>query len=250
MVWDAHGYDERFAFVTKHGETLVARLAPKPGERIIDLGCGTGHLTAEIAVASGVEGLDLDDEMLRRARSEHPEIAFRRADARTFTVSGRVDAVFSNAALHWIREPDQQSVLGRVHAALVPGGRFVAEMGGAGNVAALVQALTLARAECGLPPLRGQPWCFPTPAEQAARLEQAGFRVRSVEHFDRPTALRTGDTAASWLAMFGSHLTADVPTSRRAGFDSAVDRLSAAELRNSHGHWHADYVRLRWYATA
>ena len=250
MSWDAVGYDERFSFVTTYGNAALTRLDPKPGERIVDLGCGTGHHAAALAAAGAiVEGLDADEEMLHKARREHPDVTFRLADARTFTVGERVHAVFSNATLHWVAAGDQARMLDRVHAALLPGGRFVAEMGGAGNVAAILQAVEQVRAGLGLPPV-ATPWCFPTPGEQAGRLEKAGFRVRSMEHFDRPSELGPGDTPASWLRMFGRHLTGDVPTVDLPGFDREVDQRTAAALRGSGGRWHADYVRLRWYATA
>jgi SAM-dependent methyltransferase len=251
MTWDARGYDQRFSFVTTHGQALVTALAPQPGEHIVDLGCGTGHLTAEIAQAGALmEGLDADDEMLRVARSRHPGIAFRRADARTFTVAEPVDAVFSNATLHWVPDSDQQAVLEHVRTCLRPSGGFVAEMGGAGNVATVVSAVEQARARFSLPPLTSPPWCFPTPQEQTTRLEGAGFRVHSIDHFDRPTPLSPGDTAASWLRMFGRHLTTDVPEPDRSGFDAEIDRVCAPDLRGDDGQWQVDYVRLRWYATA
>lgn len=250
MSWDAKGYDERFSFVTTYGEGLLAALDPQPGERIVDLGCGTGHLTAEIASSGAqVEGLDADPQMLDRARAEHPHITFRQADARHFSVHEPVDAVFSNATLHWIPEADQQQVLDHVHRALRPGGRFVAEMGGAGNVAVITRAVHCARAALHLPQ-RPPPWHFPTPAEQASRLERAGFRVRSIGHFDRPSALTPPDTTASWLQMFGASFVTDVPAEQREAFDREVDRLTATHLRHGDGSWHADYVRLRWYATA
>jgi trans-aconitate methyltransferase len=250
MSWDAKGYDERFSYVTTYGEALLARLDPRPGERIVDLGCGTGHLTAEIASSRAhVEGLDADPQMLERARTAHPDIAFRQADARTFTVAQPVDAIFSNATLHWVPEADQQQVIDAVHRALRPGGRFVAEMGGAGNVAIITRAVLAVRAAHHLPDLP-PPWHFPTPAEQASRLEQAGFRIRSLEHFDRPSALTPRDTTASWLQMFGTSFRADVPADQRPTFDREVDRLTADDLRAADGSWHADHVRLRWYATA
>ena len=251
VTWDATGYDERFGFVTAYGQGLATWLAAQPGEDIVDLGCGTGHLTAEIAAAGArVEGLDSDEEMLRVARREHPDVAFRRADARAFTVADPVDAMFSNATLHWVDERDQRAVVEHVRASLRPGGRFVAEMGGLHNVDAVVRAVRRARASFALPPLTAAPWCFPSPAQQAARLEAGGFRVRLIEHFDRPTVLAPGDSAASWLRMFGRHLTADVPDRDRAGFDAEIDRVAAADLQAADGRWQIDYVRLRWYATA
>ena len=251
MTWDASGYDERFSFVTTYGDALLDRLDPQPGERVVDLGCGTGHHVAEIAArGADVEGLDADTAMLDRARAEHPTLTFQDADARTFRVGTPVDAVFSNATLHWVPKQDQQAVAEAVHRALRPGGRYVAEMGGAGNVATILAAVAEARATHGLPPLTEPPWCFPTPGEQAGRLEAAGFRVRSVEHFDRPSPLSPGDTAADWLKMFGPHILRAVPATALPGFLADVDRLTAPSLRAADRSWHADYVRLRWLATA
>jgi trans-aconitate methyltransferase len=251
MAWDAVGYDERFSYVTTYGQALVDRLDPRPGERVVDVGCGTGHLTAAIAARGArVEGIDADEQMLERARAEHPEVTFRTADARTFTVDHPADAVFSNATLHWVPEADQATVLAAVHQALRPGGRFVAEMGGAGNVATILRAAKEARAAHGLPPMTEPPWCFPTTGEQCARLETAGFRVRSVEQFDRPSALADDDTAADWMRMFGGRMLTDLPVDALDGFLADIDRLTAGELRDADGTWHADYVRLRWLATA
>jgi trans-aconitate methyltransferase len=194
-------------------------------------------------------GIDADPAMVDRARSEHPGLDIRLADARTFTVDEPVDAVFSNATLHWVPEADQDAVLDAVHRALRAGGRFVAEMGGAGNVAAMLDAAGRARAAVGLPPLPN-PWCFPTPAEQATRLERAGFRVRLLEHFDRPTELADGDTAADWLRMFGRAFLADVQEERLAALLAEADGVAAPRLRTADGRWYADYVRLRWWAVA
>ena len=236
--------------MTTYGDALLDRLDPQPGQRVVDLGCGTGHHAAEIAARGAeVEGLDPDAAMLDRARAEYPALTFRAADARTFTVAESVDAVFSNATLHWIPVADQQAVLDHVHAALRPGGRFVAEMGGAGNVSTIVAAVEESLATHGLAPLAAPPWCFPTPGEQATRLEAAGFRVRSIEHFDRPSPLAPGDTAADWLRMFGPHLLAATPAVELADFLAEVDRRTAPRLRAADGSWHADYVRLRWLAT-
>jgi trans-aconitate methyltransferase len=250
MTWDAKAYDERFSYVTTYGAALLDQLDPKPGELILDVGCGTGHLTAEIAArGADAQGMDADRQMIERARIEHPGIEFRLGDARDFTVPRPVHAVFSNATLHWIPVADQPRTLRSVHDALRVGGRFVAEMGGSGNVRTILDALDDARRGLGFEALTAPAWCFPGPAEQAARLEDAGFRVRSLEHFDRPSALSPGDTAADWMRMFGAHLMADVPGEQRADLLAAVDRATAQELRGPDGTWHVDYVRLRWYAT-
>jgi SAM-dependent methyltransferase len=250
MGWDARTYDERFGFVSDYGAGLVEVLHPRPGERVVDLGCGTGRLAAQIADSGAdVQGLDADAAMVERARAEHPGIAFRLADARTFTVDRPVDAVFSNAALHWVAPRDQSAVLARVRAALRPGGRFVAEMGGAGNVSLLIAAADLACDELGLRRV-AHPWSFPTRQERTADLELTGFKVRSMEHFLRPTTLADGDTAGDWFRMFGRWLLAATPAHLHDELLAAVDRFAEPDLRGPDGRWTADYVRLRWSAVA
>ncbi len=250
MSWDAATYDERFGFVSGYGESLVDELAPQRDEWVVDLGCGTGQLTATIAAAGAhVEGLDADAAMIDRARHERDGIAFRLADARSFTVAAPVDAVFSNAALHWVPPADQAAVLAHVRAALRPGGRFVAEMGGARNVALLISAAERACDELGLPRVP-HPWCFPTPQQRSDELVAAGFEVRTMAHFPRPTSLADGDSAADWFRMFGRWLLAAVPADRHDDLLAAVDRHATAELRGADGRWTADYVRLRWTAIA
>lgn len=256
--WDARGYDDRFSFVTSYGGAVLDLLAARPGERVLDLGCGTGHHAAELAAAgTAVVGLDADATMLEVARAEHPEVTFIGGDAQALDVrqlqaaaGGPYDAVFSNAALHWL--PRQDAVVAGVRAVLRPGGRFVAEMGGAGNVAAVTEAIRTARRAVGLDPDVPAPWTFPSPGEQATRLEAHGFTVELMQHFRRPTPLATGDTPAAWAAMMGAGLVAGVPDDRRADFDRALDRR-AAELGldrrpDDEPGWWADYARLRFVA--
>ncbi len=250
MGWDAQAYDERFGFVSGYGRGLVELLGPRSGEAVLDLGSGTGQLAAEIAASgASVQGLDRDEQMVLRARARYPDLTFRLGDARTFTVPGPVDAVFSNATLHWVPVGDQPTVLDRVRAALRPGGRFVAEMGGAENVAALLAAADRALVELGLEPVP-HPWCFPSPAEQAARLQSAGFDVRLLKHFARPTRLADGDSAADLFRMFGQWLLEATPPDRHDELLAAVDRHAGPALRDADGRWTADYVRLRWWAVA
>ena len=243
--WNTAAYDEDHSFVFEYGGDLVDLLDPRPDERILDLGCGTGHLTARIAVSGAdVVGLDASAEMVEKARETYPDIRFVHADARSFSFERSFDAVFSNAALHWITEQD--SVLGSVSDVLRGGGRFVAEMGGTGNVDAIVDAVKTAAAERGY--TVESPWYFPSVGEYATRLEDHDFEVRYATLFDRPTKLDGGsDGLRSWLGMFGDSLLSAIPDDGRRAVISNVEEL----LRDAHfeeGAWTADYRRLRFVA--
>jgi trans-aconitate methyltransferase len=240
--WDAGLYDGKHAFVWKHGASLVELLAPKAGERVLDLGCGTGHLTAAIAAAgAAVVGLDRSAEMLGQARAAYPHLEFVRGDARDFAFDQPFDAVFSNATLHWVRPPEAAARC--VRDALKPGGRFVAEFGGRGNVRAVAAALRAAAERLGLPP-QEPPWYFPGVGEYAAVLEGAGLEVRLASLFDRPTPLEGEGGLRDWVAMFGRALLEGVPAGRREEFLGAVEDAARPTLFRDGG-WTADYRRLR-----
>jgi SAM-dependent methyltransferase len=246
MRWDAGRYQSSFAFVTRHGKSLIDVLAPSPGQRIVDLGCGTGLLTAEIAAhGATVVGVDSSAQMIATARADYPDLAFELADGHDFSVAGPQDAVFSNAALHWMsRDPD--AVIARVHAALAPGGRFVAEFGAAGNCAVLLAAVRAGWARRGVELV--VPWYFPSPAEHAARLERGGFTLRELRYFDRPSLLdRCADGIADWLGMFGPDMVAQLPPATVRDALAEVNELAAPQLRRPDG-WYADYVRLCFVA--
>jgi trans-aconitate methyltransferase len=245
-TWDAAGYDRTFRFVTTYGEGALDDLAAQPGERVLDLGCGTGELTARIAsTGAQVVGLDRDAAMIERARERYPELCFEAGDAHDFARPGgidRFDAVFSNAALHWMLRPAE--VIRCVRGALRPGGRFVAEAGGQGNVARVEQALRRARAEAGLPD-RPSPWFFPSIAAYAGLLEQGGLEPRRMALFDRPTPLPDGEAGMlAWMKMFGSPYLDDLSDSARdQTLARAADLVRPALFRD--GHWSVDYRRLR-----
>jgi trans-aconitate methyltransferase len=246
--WDADRYQRQFGYVSAMAGDLVELLDPRPGETVLDLGCGTGELAAQIqARGARVLALDSDPAMVAAARRRLGTDRVLLADGHAFTLAEPVDAVFSNAALHWMPRPAE--VIARVGAALSPGGRFVAELGGAGNIEVILDALGTAMAEAGLP-APAIPWYFPTPGQYATLLEAGGFRVARMEHFPRPTPLEGGDHAlADWLAMFGGALTATVPPDLLAEVVDRLGELAAPRLRRPEG-WVADYWRLRFVAVA
>jgi trans-aconitate methyltransferase len=246
--WDSALYDEKFAIITEFGAGVVELLAPRPGERIVDLGCGTGGLTAQIAEAGAeVLGIDASEAMIARARVLYPNLRFEVARGEDFTLDAPADAVFSNAALHWMSPPD--AVAASVLRALQPGGRFVAEMGGSGNIATIIGALYQALAEEGIPRERVRnPWYFPSIGEYASLLERAGFEVVLMHLFDRPTPLDDCPNGiADWLRMFGGDFLAPVPTERRTRVGERVNQLTRPRLELE-GRWVADYRRLRFMA--
>lgn len=241
--WDPDRYARNAAFVPELGRSLLEWLAPQAGERILDLGCGDGTLTAEIAAAGAeVVGVDASTEQVAAARARGLDV--RVADGARLPFAAEFDAVFSNAALHWMTDPN--AVIAGVGRALRPGGRFVGEMGGAGNVARITAALLAALERRGVGAEGVVPWYFPTPEDYRARLEAHGFAVERMQHFPRPTPL-PGDFAG-WLETFGEAFLARVPADERAAFVAEVTEALAPDLRRAGGTWTADYVRLRFLA--
>ena len=244
QTWDAARYARNARFVADLASPVVDLLAPRRGERILDLGCGDGVLTRALAQAGcRVIGVDASADLVAAARSRGVDA--RLMDGHALTFDAEFDAVFSNAALHWMLRPD--AVIEGVRRALVPGGRFVAEMGGAGNVAAIVAALERALARRGIDPNACNPWYFPHPDDYRARLTGHGFAVESIALIERPTRLPGHITG--WLETFaGSFMGALAPPARAEFLNEVADEL-APSLRGADGTWTADYVRLRLRAT-
>ena len=246
--FDPATYDDRQGFVVEYGRDVLDVLDPQPGERILDLGCGTGHLTADIDAAVGddgaVLGIDASPAMIAEARETYPNRAFERVDVTDFEADAPFDAVFSNAALHWI--DDQDAALAAVADALRSGGRFVAELGTTGNVAPIVDA---ARAEGEARDVAvTAPWHFPSLGDYATRLEAHGFEVRLVRVFERETTLDGPDGLASWLDQFGDALLAPFGDERAAAVAGVEDRLRPGYYDPADECWTVPYRRLRFRA--
>jgi trans-aconitate methyltransferase len=242
--WDAGLYDDKHSFVWKLAAGVLELLNAQPGERILDLGCGTGHLTAKIAeTGARTVGVDRSPEMIRQAREKYPSLKFEVMDAREIALDGNFDAVFSNATLHWIKEPER--VIAGIKKALRPGGRFVAEFGGRGNTGELLKAIGDAWQKLGIAGPVPQPWYYPTLAEYASALEQHGFEVTHATLFDRPTPLDDGTRGLrNWLNMFGGAFVADLPAATRENLLAEIERELRPKLF-ADDHWVMDYRRLR-----
>lgn len=245
--WDAVHYDKQMGFVSGMAQSVIGLLAPLPGERILDLGCGTGDLAAELARLGAVPtGIDFSASMIEQARAKHPGLEFAVADAAAYRSPRRFDGVFSNAALHWIKPPEAAVESARL--ALRAGGRFAAEFGGKGNVAAIREAIAAVLGGLGRDAQAVDPWYFPSIGEYTTLLEQQGFRVRAAEHFPRPVTLTDGERGMRhWLDAFADFYFADMTTEvKERAYAEIEERLRPKLYRD--GSWIADYVRIRFLA--
>jgi trans-aconitate methyltransferase len=243
QTWDTAAYAATGRFVADLAGGLVELLSPLAGEAILDLGCGDGALTEKIAATGAVvTGADASTAMVAAARARGLNVV--EVSATEMKFDSEFDAVFSNAALHWM--PDAKAVLAAVHRALKPGGRFVAEMGGMGNIAAIRVALQAVLAKYGIDAEKVAASFYPSPAHYRRLLEAAGFEVRSIELIPRPTPLPAG--MASWLNTFRNGVLDLLGAEDRARAVAETVELLKPALCDSDGSWTADYVRLRFAA--
>ncbi|EDX85195.1 Methyltransferase domain family [Synechococcus sp. PCC 7335] len=235
-VWNAANYQDQFGYVWQFGESLISQLAPQPGERILDLGCGTGQLTNAIADHGAVAlGIDSDPAMISQAKANYPTLSFRTDSADSFQLLTPVDAIFSNAVLHWV--PRAKAAASCMANALKPGGRLVVELGSQGNMQTILTALEAISGKHNL-----NPWYFPKLGEYVAILEAAGLSVTYAHSFDRPTPLGASGLTG-WLDMFAQrffqHLSTEAWSDLVHQVEAAVPQLY------QDGIWIADYRRLR-----
>jgi SAM-dependent methyltransferase len=241
QTWSAERYAHHAAFVPALGAPLVDRLDPQPGERILDLGCGDGTLTLQIAARGAhVVGVDASADMVAAAKARGVDARLGRAESLPF--AREFDGVFSNAVLHWIQDAD--AVAQSVARVLKPGGRFVGEFGGHTNIAAISVALRAVLPKYGVD--APTDWYYPTPDAYRRVLESAGFVADDVALVPRPTPLPTG--MAGWLETFRGTIFDAVGPERRQAAKDEVIALLAPSLCDDEGRWTADYVRLRFTA--
>lgn len=251
--WNPQRYATEARFVIDGGAPLLELLAPRPAERVLDVGCGTGALTRAIADAGArVVGIDASPAMLAEARQAYPDLDFREGRGEALAFEREFDAVFSNATLHWIH--DAASIVSGVRRALVPGGRFVAEFGGHGNVQTVRDAVNHALGELatGAAAQPFSPWYFPRLGAYTSLLETHGFEVAAAWSFPRPSPMpdRDGQSGiAAWLAIFARDLVASLPAEVLERFTTLVEDYARPALFRD-GTWWIDYVRLRVVATA
>jgi trans-aconitate methyltransferase len=242
-TWQTNSYLKHAGFVAELASPVLELLNPQQGERILDLGCGDGRLTKVLQeLGCSVKGVDFSEDFIKTAKSNGLDAEVM--DAHHLTFTSEFDAVFSNAALHWMKQP--KSVIAGVKRALKPNGRFVAEFGGHGNIQSILDALQIALKERSINLEDVNPWYFPTPDEYKALLETEGLRVDSIELTARPTPLPTD--ILGWLAVFANSFTKLFPEHDQEAFLKRIMDLTAPKLQQADGSWSVDYVRLRFAA--
>ena len=241
--WNPASYSKNARFVSDLGEPLIQLLDPKPHELILDLGCGDGELTEKIAAAGGaVIGGDSSLAQLRASKERRLNVVLLNGEQ--LPLKRRFDAVFSNAALHWMKRPDL--VVEGVANCLKPGGRFVGEFGGEGNVDTIRAVLHTGLRKRAIDPWTVDPWYYPSTDEYSQLLIRFGFTIDYIKLIPRPTKL-PGDIL-DWLGVFAQPFTNSLPESERENFLKEIRNVVEPTLRRSDGNWFADYVRLRFKA--
>jgi len=241
--WNPESYARNARFVSDLGEPLLRLLDPKPGELILDLGCGDGALTEKItACGSCVIAMDASRPQVEAARKRGLTAIVM--NGHQFGLKQCFDAVFTNAALHWMKRPER--AVASAWNCLKPDGRFVGEFGGQGNIENIRAALHAGLRKRGIDPWTVDPWYFPSPEKYSQLLTQAGFSLRSIEMIPRPT--RLPGNILGWLEVFAQPFTRSVAESDRERFLDDVRAKLEPILRDADGTWIADYVRLRFKA--
>lgn len=248
-VWQADLYDKKLDYVSELGKGTIEILSPKSGEKILDLGCGTGDLANEISkMGALVIGMDLSTQMIDSAKMKYPEINFFVGNAENFKLDEQMDAVFSNAALHWMINPER--VIKCVWNALKKGGRFVAEFGGQGNVEIVIKATgKVLERDYEIDASKLNPWYFPSIAQYSTLLEQQGFQVKYAVHFDRPTKMKDGNNGLNlWLTGSVDDFFKGFSIQEKKNVINKIEAEARNELFKD-GAWYIDYKRIRIMAT-
>jgi trans-aconitate methyltransferase len=244
IVWDSKLYEQQHRFVSDYGADVLQWLNPRPGEDILDVGCGTGQLAAQIAESgANVFGIDASASMIATAKENYAEIGFEVVDATQLHYQDIFDAIFSNATFHWIE--NQDALIAGLYRSLKKGGRLVAEFGGKHNVKSITDALQTAANELGLADRANTNfWFFPSISTYATLLEKHGLEVEQAWLFDRPTTLNGENGTHIWISQFAQYafklLNEEETTALK---NMAVALLKPTYFRN--GVWTADYRRLR-----
>lgn len=240
MEWDAQNYQKNHDFVFQYGASLLAFLPNSPAT-ILDIGCGTGELSHQMTeLGHRVLGIDASPNMIQQAQKQFPGEKFQVANALTFETAQPFDVLFSNAALHWIT--DHKSLLSQFQKLVKPGGLFICEFGGAGNIAKITQAFETELEQLGKS--YQSPFFFPSCEEYQPLLEANGFLVELLQEYDRPTPLKGENGLRNWLKQFFYSNLSSLSEAKQNQVLSGVE-TSLKESCWKDTFWEADYRRIR-----
>jgi trans-aconitate methyltransferase len=242
MKWDSGLYDNKHDFVAEYGRGLLEYVPQNSAQRILDIGCGTGTLTAQLAERCAyVLGIDSSPEMIEKARGQFPHIDFQVVDALALPYDHEWDVAFSNAVFHWILDHDR--LLDKIQRSLKPSGILVCEFGAQGNIETIERGFSAAFNEFGH--TYRSKFNFPSVEAFSALLRKHGFLIDKVYDFDRPTPLKDGEQGLNnWARQF---FAAELEMLTDEEGDELLHRLQSSvkdKLWNGQG-WTADYRRLR-----
>ena len=241
--WNSALYESKHSFVWRYAADLLELLSPQSDERILDLGCGTGQLTQEITAQGAIAiGIDKAPTMIEQARKNYSDLQFEIADAINFHFEEPFDAVFSNATLHWINQPEQ--AIACIWKALKPGGRFVAEFGGKGDIKTILTAINKVLTSVSVAKPELNPWYFPSVGEYTTLLEKQGFSVTYAALLERPTLLEGDEGMQNWIEMFANRFLQEIPTNKGMSVIQDIENQLRPDLYQD-GNWFADYIRIR-----
>ncbi|TFK48624.1 S-adenosyl-L-methionine-dependent methyltransferase [Heliocybe sulcata] len=261
-TWSASAYNQTASFVYSSAFTspVLSLLDAKPGEKIIDFGCGSGEVTLEIEEVvrqdgGMVLGVDSSESMIDQAKKNglhHAYVADIQAMPALSSLSEELpqstkfDAVFTNATLHWCKR-SPLGVIESAKAVLREGGRFVGEFGGFGNCVGVRSAMHAVLRRRGYDPQQLDPWFFPSVEDYQLLLESSGFKVTHISLTPRLTPLTS--TVADWVRLFcRQSFLRDIPDEMAEEIIQEVQDMCTVDCRDARGNWMIVYVRLRFVA--
>lgn len=242
MEWNSTLYNDKHDFVAEYGKGLLEYIPDNKEQTILDLGCGTGILTAQLNhFGSRVVGVDGSQSMIDKAKEQFPYMEFRVCDALNLPFEQEWDIVFSNAVFHWI--DDHNSLLSNIYNALKPKGLLICEFGAAGNIATIEKAFKEACKELGYP--YQSKFRFPTAEDFSQSLNHNGFIIDKIYEYDRATTLEDAEQGlANWMTQFYAAELSEMPDNIQDAAIQKVENLTRDTLWNG-TEWVADYRRLR-----
>ena len=243
MKWNTDLYDDSQQFVSEYGKDLISFIPNKNGQKILDLGCGTGDLTNQIneSFKCDIIGIDYSPEMIQKARLKYPKLHFSICDACTMPFADEFDVIFSNAVFHWI--PNQDELHRSIYNALKYAGIMICEFGGYKNIEKISNAFGRVIKQYG--DNYDSPFYFPKVEEHTKVLEKSGLKIEKIYEYDRPTILPNGELGLrQWISQFfSSHLNKYDVTVQEEILIAVENDLQVDMFKDNN--WIADYRRIR-----